>query len=724
MKSKDLRNLICGVLFLFSSFAFADSWVQTDWSGEDGWYLWGDPTGYFDGSGVNGWRNPGFLSLFAPDFENFYSIGQLNGALGVYSLYADNLGRLFAGTGNVSTGSGRLFISTDFGNTWSYSFVDSNSVKKISAILLPSFDNEIFVGTEPSSKIYRSVNLGDSGWTYQGAVSGTYVSKILETQNQYLYSSSVHTSNNNAKIFSSTNYGLSWLLFDRQPLINSVTPAGISQFLIYNDKFFISTFYYNSGKDIAKIFRYDGNWELCIDLPDTICKPLAMGFGYDTLGNYGVLYVGVGEDTGKVFRSTDEGNTWDVCGFLEDAWSVNGLEVDRDGTVYAAVYVSKGVNFAVKVFRSTNMGDTWDTTSVLGATFTNKPTSFLQTEKGFLLVGTENEGEIFKSAYVDSGYLVSSVYDVGTGNGSSEFGLMTWQENLNGQNLDINVRTDSDSSMTNALPWNLCPFATNGYDISDLISVNDGDRYIQYRTELKSNSIDYSPELKEIEITYTLDTFPPCPDTAYATDGSNHQPGIDGDDSVTIVFDDSTNMPSIEPSTINTVLRLSGGHSWLDEDGFVTTQWLTPLKLKIYWGYSINGQPTVAVGDTIYPDTFTIMDRWGNPCYKPIVLTGSFDPPGVSDEGLTSESNEKVLVYPSISRNQLDIILMIQKGSDVKINIFDISGRLVHHVVEKRFSKGIHTIKWQNNKRIQSGIFFIKIDINNSPHIYKITIIK
>ena len=307
MKSNDLRNLICGVLFLFSSFAFADSWVQTDWSGEDGWYLWGDPTGYFDGSGVNGWRNPGFLSLFAPDFENFYSIGQLNGALGVYSLYADNLGRLFAGTGNVSTGSGRLFISTDFGNTWSYSFVDSNSVKKISAILLPSFDNEIFVGTEPSSKIYRSVNLGDSGWTYQGAVSGTYVSKILETQNQYLYSSSVHTSNNNAKIFSSTNYGLSWLLFDRQPLINSVTPAGISQFLIYNDKFFISTFYYNSGKDIAKIFRYDGNWELCIDLPDTICKPLAMGFGYDTLGNYGVLYVGVGEDTGKVFRSTDEG---------------------------------------------------------------------------------------------------------------------------------------------------------------------------------------------------------------------------------------------------------------------------------------------------------------------------------------------------------------------------------------------------------------------------------
>ncbi|MCK4396358.1 hypothetical protein KAW96_07145 [candidate division WOR-3 bacterium] len=44
-KFRDLKNWIFSVLILLPSFILADFWIQTDWSGEEGYIHWQDSTG-------------------------------------------------------------------------------------------------------------------------------------------------------------------------------------------------------------------------------------------------------------------------------------------------------------------------------------------------------------------------------------------------------------------------------------------------------------------------------------------------------------------------------------------------------------------------------------------------------------------------------------------------------------------------------------------------------
>ncbi|TES92806.1 MAG: T9SS type A sorting domain-containing protein [Candidatus Cloacimonadota bacterium] len=711
MKSRDVKNLIFLIFVLLPLFVFADSWIQTDWSGGDGYPQWQDPTGYFEGIGVNGWREPGSLTLFAPDFEHFYSLDSMPGAQTVSSLFSDNQERYYAGCG---WNQARLFISSNFGNTWdSVTTTNFGGDEEIDAILLSSL-NTLFVGTGMSPGRIWYKETGDTTWSSKN-LTGTNTTSIIETIDQDLYASTA----GNGVVYRSTNYGLGWSQTPGQPKIGNYTTTAIYQLFQAENEFLYAVTKCSDGN--GWVFFSDdlaAHWDTCHSLPTTVKALYSISEGPGS-----ILFIGTGDTDGDVFKSTDQGYSWEICEDLQDAQIVNGIIVDKDTSVFAVAKVcdieKKG--FIASVFHSTDKGQSWVSVK-LDSTYA--PTSFWQTKKGFLLVGTEKKAEIFKSAYVDSGYLVSSVYDVGTGNGSSNFdSIITWSENLNGQNLAIKVRTDTVDSMAGALFWDLCPLATNGEPLSNLISVDNGHRYIQYRVELSTGSIDYSSELIEIEIRYSIDTIPPHIDTAYASDGSTPGYGIDADDYVILIFDDTTNEPPIPNTEIDTILVLSSGHSWCDINGDVLRHWLSPETLKIYWS-PLNGLPTVEVGDTIYPDSFTITDiPWGNPCFSPIVLTGSFDPPGIAEGDLPSKSIERVTVFPSISRAKVNIKLNIKNDSDVKINIFDISGRLVNRIVERKYSKGVYTINWYN-KENSSGIYFIKTDINNKSHIDKVTIVK
>jgi hypothetical protein len=730
----NLKHSIIIFILIVPYFVFADSWLQTSWSGGDGYFQWQDPTGYYEGNNVNGWRKPGSLTLFAPDFEHFYSIGKMVEAMGVYSLYSDNLRRYFAGVDDItSSGNAKVCISSNFGGTWKSSIIDTGSVSKVTSIFLPSFEEEIFVGIEKtnSPKIYKSIFMGDSGWQYMpNPLSGNSVSNILELSNGNLYASTVSSANNKGKIWEGF-HGNNWAPLDTNPSSYGVKPAGILEFIMTEEmSWFVSTYFLNGGNNVGKIFRSYvlGEWEECFPLPDTLCKPFAMGIRNDTLGNYGIIYVGVkiNGGMGKIFLSMDEGDSWDTCGALEGAKTIKDIIVDRDGTVYATSYVSEGMDYVVKVFRSSDMGLTWESTSALGGIYTNEPTSFHQTDRGFLLVGTENEAEIFKSAYTDTGYLVSSVYDVGTGNGSSEFGNMWWIANLNNQHLKIRVRTDTDSAMVGAFQWYQCDSVENGQDISELSSVDDTERYIQYRIDFWTDSIDFSPELKEIKIEFSIDTFPPILDTAYACDSNNIQGGIDYDDYVIMVFDDSTKQPTIDPDTIDAVLKLANGHSWLDSMTNCKAEWLSPETLKIWWpglDTLCDTLPSVSVGDMIYPDSLTITDRWGNGCYNPVLLTGSFGPGGVALENKDSKSMQGVMVYPSLTRKNVMVKFAVERNSGVKISLFDITGRVVGKILDKEYSKGVHSFDC-NCQNLPDGVYFIKTEINEKNYIKKIIIVK
>ncbi len=176
------------------------------------------------------------------------------------------------------------------------------------------------------------------------------------------------------------------------------------------------------------------------------------------------------------------------------------------------------------------------------------------------------------------------------------------------------------------------------------------------------------------------DTIPPTIISAFASDSIDSIEGIDSDDFVKLVFDQVTDTPQINSANINTVLHLSGGHTW----GNIDTAFWSSDSMQLTILLDTLGTPTIAVGDTIYPDTATIQDINGNGCYSPIVLGGTFGDYGpviasaIAYDGLQEfpgiDSDDYVILYfnektngANINENNIDAILSINHGQETWI---------------------------------------------------------
>jgi hypothetical protein len=111
--------------------------------------------------------------------------------------------------------------------------------------------------------------------------------------------------------------------------------------------------------------------------------------------------------------------------------------------------------------------------------------------------------------YHSAGYLVSNMtqsqgqigYD--TQHYLVEYGNLTYDTSLPlGTDLIVKVRSSMDPNMKNALPWEKCPPAVSGQDISSISSVSDGHRYIQWRAELFTFNPSRTPVLHAVNISY------------------------------------------------------------------------------------------------------------------------------------------------------------------------------------------------------------------------------
>ncbi len=100
-----------------------------------------------------------------------------------------------------------------------------------------------------------------------------------------------------------------------------------------------------------------------------------------------------------------------------------------------------------------------------------------------------------------SGYLTSAVHD--TTSDSVCYGEMTWDATLNDQTFVMKVRTGMSEDIASP-DWENCPEVSNGSDISDLSSVSDGHRYVQYRAELSTDNLAETPVLHAVKINYSF----------------------------------------------------------------------------------------------------------------------------------------------------------------------------------------------------------------------------
>ena len=117
--------------------------------------------------------------------------------------------------------------------------------------------------------------------------------------------------------------------------------------------------------------------------------------------------------------------------------------------------------------------------------------------------------------YYDTGYLISNVTatlgHIGFNASNTSmilYDIMSWNPPTTptDTNIIMKVRTSICADMHDAPSWEDCPEVTNGQDISDLSSVSDGHKYIQWRAELVTFDLAKTPILKNVSIDYEFGT--------------------------------------------------------------------------------------------------------------------------------------------------------------------------------------------------------------------------
>jgi hypothetical protein len=166
------------------------------------------------------------------------------------------------------------------------------------------------------------------------------------------------------------------------------------------------------------------------------------------------------------------------------------------------------------------------------------------------------------SGYNSSGTLTSSIYDADSS--SKEWGTMTWGD-AGVQTVKFKVRTSDDPNMSGANDWSSCDYVTKDQDISSINSVNDTERYIQYRTELSTTNSSETPILNSVAINYAYH-----PDIAVSPNSFAITLCADGTKDTTLVIS------NIKGPKLIWSLSESPSVDWLSEN---------PISDTIYAGY-------------------------------------------------------------------------------------------------------------------------------------------
>jgi photosystem II stability/assembly factor-like uncharacterized protein len=203
--------------------------------------------------------------------------------------------------------------------------------------LVVSNSGTILGGTP--GKIYRSTDNGASWvWVQPNWLSDIYALAV-NRQNNYLYGGMWGFG-----VRRSTDDGLTW----SNTSLNSVHIFNI----VVAPNGYVFAAYRTSGANGVYRSTNDGaNWSVCFSAPFAV-----RGLATDKLGNiyagtydYGSYY------GGQIFKSTDNGVTWEMISNVSNWSSVRGIAVDTN----LVLYCFQNNSFGNSAFRSTDGGANW-----------------------------------------------------------------------------------------------------------------------------------------------------------------------------------------------------------------------------------------------------------------------------------------------------------------------------------------------------------------------------
>ncbi len=103
--------------------------------------------------------------------------------------------------------------------------------------------------------------------------------------------------------------------------------------------------------------------------------------------------------------------------------------------------------------------------------------------------------------------------------------------------------------------------------------------------------------------------------------------------------------------------------------------------------------------------------------------------PGNTDNQKTPV--DKFILYhpvPNPFTNKVRILFHLPEQKEIKLNVYDATGRMIKSLINGKMEKGRHLIIWNGednqNRGVSSGIYFIKADYANKIYTEKVILLK
>ena len=109
---------------------------------------------------------------------------------------------------------------------------------------------------------------------------------------------------------------------------------------------------------------------------------------------------------------------------------------------------------------------------------------------------------------------------------------------------------------------------------------------------------------------------------------------------------------------------------------------------------------------------------------------------GVYEDVLLSKSNDSIILdkfyvsnnYPNPFNPITHVDILIPSFTNLKVSIFNISGKLINTLIDEKVSLGNYTLSWRGTdffgNEMSSGLYFFHISTDNKSVVQKITLIK
>jgi hypothetical protein len=82
---------------------------------------------------------------------------------------------------------------------------------------------------------------------------------------------------------------------------------------------------------------------------------------------------------------------------------------------------------------------------------------------------------------------------------------------------------------------------------------------------------------------------------------------------------------------------------------------------------------------------------------------------GIENPGFQAGPDVRITVYPNPSNGPVNFELLLDQPADVKISVYDFSGKPAGSVFEGRLPQGVHKLTWSPANTPAPGMYFYKL---------------